>query len=289
MLAVAGAALLLLYILDTIRVYRRLAHIPGPPTAGFSRLWLLRAHTSGRLHEDMYNVLCKYGSLVRIGPNHLLTSDHNHIRRMNAIKSPYRRAPWYGVFRLKPRHDNILTTISEERHDALRKKMAGGYSGKEVPHIEEHIDNRIQEWVEQIRWRYISTNSELKPMDLGRASQYFTLDVISDLAFDQTFGDIAADKDQFDYMKTTGEAITIIAPLTVFPRLHKWIEGSRLLDFLAPSAKDKVGFGRILGISAERVASRFGPDARKTQDMLGSFIRHGLTQEEAESEAVLQM
>jgi cytochrome P450 len=37
------------------------------------------------------------------------------------------------------------------------------------------------------------------------------------------------------------------------------------------------------------VAERFGPDAKSRRDMLGSFIRHGLTQEEASGEALLQV
>ncbi len=37
------------------------------------------------------------------------------------------------------------------------------------------------------------------------------------------------------------------------------------------------------------VAERLGPDKKTRRDMLGSFIRHGLTQKEAQSEALLQM
>lgn len=37
------------------------------------------------------------------------------------------------------------------------------------------------------------------------------------------------------------------------------------------------------------MAQRFGPEKVERQDMLGSFINHGLTQPEAEIELVLQM
>lgn len=42
-------------------------------------------------------------------------------------------------------------------------------------------------------------------------------------------------------------------------------------------------------ITKQVVGERFGPDKKTQQDMLGSFIRHGLTQEEVESETILQM
>lgn len=42
-------------------------------------------------------------------------------------------------------------------------------------------------------------------------------------------------------------------------------------------------------ITKEVVGQRFSPDATDQRDMLGSFIRHGLTRDEAESETILQM
>ena len=42
-------------------------------------------------------------------------------------------------------------------------------------------------------------------------------------------------------------------------------------------------------ITKEVVDQRFSPDAEDQRDMLGSFIRHGLTRDEAESETLLQM
>lgn len=37
------------------------------------------------------------------------------------------------------------------------------------------------------------------------------------------------------------------------------------------------------------VKERFEPDAKPQLDMLGSFIKHGLSQEDAESETMIQM
>jgi hypothetical protein len=42
-------------------------------------------------------------------------------------------------------------------------------------------------------------------------------------------------------------------------------------------------------VAKEVVAERFGPNKKVQKDMLGSFIAHGLTQEEAGSESLLQM
>ncbi|KAJ4370788.1 hypothetical protein N0V83_005310 [Neocucurbitaria cava] len=45
----------------------------------------------------------------------------------------------------------------------------------------------------------------------------------------------------------------------------------------------------VFSIAKKLVAERFGPSAKSHHDMLGSFIRHGLTQEEASGEALLQV
>ncbi|KAJ9660997.1 hypothetical protein H2201_006725 [Coniosporium apollinis] len=289
-LALSSVALLLILLVNRIRAYRRLAHIPGPRLAGFSRLWMVRANISGRNHEYLAEVTAKYGSLARIGPNHLLTSDEGLIRRINAPRSPYRRSGWYSTFRFKPRADNLISEVNEEKHDELRRKMAAGYSGKEVPYLEDYVDKHIEKWVQVIRQRYVSTARELKPMDLGRAAQYFTLDVISDLAFNRPFGDLEADADKFDYIKVTGDAMGVMTLLTIFPGAHRWIEASYLVDLVAPSAKDKTGLGRVVGVAQQEIAPRYNdPDQKDSRDMLGSFIRHGLTQEEAESNSVLQI
>ena len=42
-------------------------------------------------------------------------------------------------------------------------------------------------------------------------------------------------------------------------------------------------------VAKEVVGKRFGPHKVEQQDMLQSFIRHGLTQDEAESETLLQV
>ena len=278
------------FIVYRVQAYRRLSHIPGPRLGGFSRAWMVWANTSGRNHECLYDVCVKYGKLVRIGPNHLLTSDPDMIRRMNAPRSPYRRSVWYSTFRFKPRTDNIISVVSERQHEDLRKKMAAGYSGKEVPHLESTINRHITSWIDLIERKYISTDQKTTPMDLGRTAQFFTLDVISDLAFNHPFGDIPDDMDKFQYIKTTEDAIGPMTLLSIFPHIHRWIEQSRIVDLLAPTAKDKTGLGPVVGIAQNVIAERFSDDEKdQKQDMLASWLRHGITQEEAESETVLQM
>lgn len=280
----------LVTIAHAIRSYRRLSHIPGPPLATISRLWVLQSLLGPRNHLNLFKASLKYGSLARIGPKHLLTSDPELIRRMNAPRSAYRRAQWYTAGRVKPGVDNVFSERREDKHDELRKKMMAGYAGKENPRTESDIDVRIRDLISLIERKYVCTDNEpARQMDLAQKAEYFTVDVITGLAFGESFGNLIADEDKFDYIKTVEEAMPVIMLMTWLPEVHSFLEKSSLMKWMAPSSTDKIGFGKAIAIAHEKVAERFGDDRKVKQDMLGSFLRHGLSREEAESETVLSL
>ncbi|KAK0367916.1 cytochrome P450, partial [Colletotrichum limetticola] len=182
--------------------YLRLRHIPGPPSAGFSLWWLLRAVYSGSMHLKFYEAGLKYGvyhcsrcrsrrsltpltgSLVRVGPNDVVTSDPDLMRHMLGVRTKYTRSDWYNAMRLDPGNDNVLSTRDDTVHTRLRSQMAGGYSGKEVVDLEAKIDESVLRLMSMID----AYASQDKRFDFGLKAQYFTLDVISDLAFGKPFG-----------------------------------------------------------------------------------------------------
>jgi len=89
-------------------------------------------------------LLTNTGRLVRIAPNTLLTDDPDLIRRMNAVRSPYRkstvcsvlepkppdltRSQWYEMTDFAPDRHHIFSETNEERHAQLRNQMAQGVS-----------------------------------------------------------------------------------------------------------------------------------------------------------------
>ncbi|KAK1657049.1 cytochrome P450 [Colletotrichum godetiae] len=253
-----------------------------PPSAGFSPWWLLRAVYSG--------------SLVRVGPNDLVTSDPDLMKRMLGVRTKYTRSDWYNAMRLDPRHDNVLSTRDDAVHTRLRSQMAGGvdlyglltiatkYSGKEVVELEAKIDESVLRLMSMID----TYASQDKRFDFGLKAQYFTLDVISDLAFGKPFGDLASDSDVYDYIHTTEQSMPNIVVAAVLPSLLHVLSWP-LLRRLMPSENDATGFGRLIRMAKEIAGERFGPSKKTRQDMLGSFVAHGLTQKEASSEILMQI
>jgi hypothetical protein len=78
-----------------LRSWYRLRAFKGPFLAKFSDLWLIRHQLGGSMHLDLFEVTEKYGRL-RIG------------------------------MRLDPSRDNVLSQRDDQKHGALRAKMAAG-------------------------------------------------------------------------------------------------------------------------------------------------------------------
>lgn len=286
--ATVFVAVVALFVLPTIIQWYRLSHVPGPKLAAISKYWQVRESIKGTLPQVLKELNDKHGPLVRIGPNDLVTSDPDVLRKMMAVRSPYTRGPWYEAWRLNPTRDNLFSMRDEVGHTALRNKMVAGYSGKENLSMESTIETEIARLIDLIERKYISTPKDYRPMDFGEKAQYFTLDVISDLAFGEPLGYLEKDEDVYDYIKITTASIPAMLTLGSIPTLANIIQ-SRFLRWLLPKETDKIGFGAFIGVTNHAVAARFAPNAVPQQDMLGSFIRHGLNLEEAQGEAVLQI
>ncbi|KAE9377678.1 pisatin demethylase [Stipitochalara longipes BDJ] len=275
-------------LISRLRTWLRLRHIPGPALAGFSKAWLLRKALGGRFHLDTAEACEKYGSLARLGPNELVTSDPNILRRMSAIRSPYRRSEWYDGMRLEPEYNHMVSERNEERHLELRTKCAMGYSGKDNAYLEKSIDDNIAKLIHLLESKYLSIATEFKPVDMARQFHFLTLDIISDIAFGTAFGNLEADNDVSSYIKTMETMFPLIILLGTWPALARIFFSKPLRRFL-PKETDTVGMGKLMGIGKQVVAERFGPNKKVRRDMLGSFIAHGLTQRDAQTETLLQI
>lgn len=281
------------YVLASVRAYRRLKGIPGPKLWAWSVAPLFWVHLRGQIFDTFDDLSRQYGPLVRVAPNTLLVSDPDVLRRMSAARSPYTRSDWFLAMRLIPGKDNILSTRDEKRHDELRRKMASGYSGKENPSLEPDIDQCVLDLVKLIDRKYVNVHStRLVRMDLARKIQYFTSDIMSKLAFDAKFNDLSDDDDNFGYIHEVETIFPSIFCTCTIPGFVIFLTNLGFMGLFAPSVNSKLGLGRVLGLTRAQVSKRFDANGEPKvgqMDMLASFIRHGLSQEEAEQESVLQL
>jgi hypothetical protein len=96
-----GTSILLWFVVSTVVAWYRLRHIPGPWLASVSNIWIIRAATSEKLNVVFEEAGKTYGPLVRIGPNQILTSDTDLLRKTGSVRGTYSRSRWYIAFRCK--------------------------------------------------------------------------------------------------------------------------------------------------------------------------------------------
>jgi hypothetical protein len=248
----AGALLVILLaalVVRTTRTWYRLRHIPGPQLASFSPAWIIKALNSGQFHEELLSISNKYGPLVRIGSNDLLCTDPDVLRRMSAVRSPYVKGEFYETGRIIPGYNNVVCERDEGKHKALRAAMSSAYQGRDTGSLvgfEAGIDRQIEKLIALIESKYISEPGVLRPFELSTRSQFFSLDVISDLSFGKAFGFLTEDRDLFQYNEINNSAVPIMNMLQAMPWLsnvvYRWP-----FRLALPNDKDSVGFGRLMG------------------------------------------
>ncbi|KAK0671676.1 putative cytochrome P450 E-class, group IV [Cercophora samala] len=269
-----------------------LRQFPGPPTTSFSYYWLYQTHRSGRMFAHLTSANSKYGSMstIRVGPNDLITSDLEVIRRTSGARSKYTRSNWYKLNRLDPHNDAMFTTLDTKYHDELKAKLSAGYAGRDVPHLEGDIDLKLRE-VREVLGRKAE---QAEMIDLAKLSQHFTLDSLSRIAFGheadfETVLTEGADKHGVDYLGLVEKQAPKSVPVQSVP-ISRWLFGSAfVLNMIGPKATDKEGIGALMGLARKLVGERFGEGAEDRKDMLGSFVRHGLSQRECEAEVLVQI
>lgn len=162
------------------------------------------------------------------------------------------------------------------------------YSGREVPSLESEIDGRVLDLIDLIRRNYVSQH---RALDFSKIAGYFTLDSLTQIAFGRALGFLKEDRDLYDYIRSS----TAYFPIMEMGSNHPWILrflNSRLMRGAAPKPGDKVGFGAIIGFARDTISARYSAHRSKDgdiekRDMLNAFIKHGLTQQQTESEALI--
>nr|UYD62324.1 cytochrome P450 [Leptographium qinlingense (nom. inval.)] len=298
-LAVVGLILLATgYGVAYVRAYRRLSHIPGPPLAAWTNLWLIWGQLSGKLNFILLDVSDTYGSLARIGSNWVVCTDPSELRRIWGVRSSYKRAYWYRGLRVDPYRDSTFSTLDDAVHDELRSKLLPGYGGKDVDNLHAIIDEQVAGLIRLFEEKYLSVTAEqaaacgTQPnhvvVDLARKIQFFTLDVISALAFGKSFGYLQADADTFGYIKTTESTVPVLMSTAIVPWIVDILQSPRL-RWMMPNVRGMVGIGTVMNLAQEAVDARYGDKPVVKRDILGSFVAHGLGRDDAEGEAVVQI
>ncbi|KAK3987537.1 putative cytochrome P450 E-class, group I [Cladorrhinum sp. PSN332] len=288
---VAASLLVVWYVGSSIRAWHRLREAPGPFLGRFSYVWIAYHILKGDVKEVMGDLHDKYGPVVRIGPNQVITSDPEVLRTIASARTRYLRPDWNRGGKFHAEYENLFTIIDNEEHDIHKAKTIGGYSGREMgSQFEPAVDAEMNSLIALIRRKFLSDEKQLRPMDVSEVMRYLTMDVITHLGYGKSFGHLNEGSDVYGWVASTGSywmmtlSLFIELPLTRGMMFSKYSLGN-----LGPKFTDESGPGKIMGVIHDLVSERFRGDSKPRGDMVNAFIRNGLTQEEIEGEAMLQI
>ncbi|CAL1708780.1 unnamed protein product [Somion occarium] len=185
------------YVVDphALRAY------PGPTLAKFTDLWLGRTVALGHRSEVVHELHQKYGTFVRIAPNHLSIADPDALQVVYAHGNGSLKSNFYDAFVSIQR--GLFNTRSRPEHARKRKIVSHIFSQKSVlefePNVRLYIGQLIGNWDRLCEagakglsgndgeggWRGRDGRVWL---DCLPWYNYLAFDIIGDLAFGSPFG-----------------------------------------------------------------------------------------------------
>ena len=158
------------------------------------------------------------------------------------------------------------------------------YNGRDIDTLESDIDARVVDMVSLIKYTYNGI-----PFDIAEITRFFTLDVLSTVAFGAPFGFLAANRDLWDYNKESSKFLLILN-LVANHAWIRWLFFQPAFQALAgPKCTDKAGMGPMLAVARKAVGERYGLNRKVKKDMFGHFVDKGLRELQCEVEAELQI
>ncbi|KAK7927262.1 hypothetical protein PG985_004260 [Apiospora marii] len=285
---IAGA-LLSFWLVSTAVSWRRLRHVPGPFVASVSWLWAPYMVLRGRGSEFLH--LRRYGSVVRTGPNAVVIDDPQALRQLNGARSLAPRDTWYSPTKLDPGQAATFSSLEIGPHDRLKAKAAAGYSGRDGGvDFEASVDRVTGRLLDAVRSRYLSRGGDdLVEVDFAHLIRYFTLDLITDVGYGQSFGFLDGKDDEYRYTEGVEQFEVLVPMLAEIPPLRHLLDSPFIASLVAPSPDGKRGIGRVLGIAHKIIRERFAGNEKDRGDMIGAFMRGGMSQRETLAESFVQI
>ncbi|KAI0294428.1 cytochrome P450 [Russula brevipes] len=191
-----------------------LRSFPGPWVARFSDLWLGRVAQHGHRSEVVHEMHQKYGTFVRIAPNHLSISDPTALQIVYAHGNGSLKANFYDAFVSITR--GLFNTRDRAAHTRKRKIISHIFSQKSVLEFEPYVKDYVRSFVQQ--WDRLCAGGAkgLRGSDgeggwRGRDGryEYYRIRTSGDLAFGSPFGMIAAAKDSAPVAKSHEQGLSV--------------------------------------------------------------------------------
>jgi cytochrome P450 len=263
--SVLGAVYVVLQVLYNL-YFHPLAKIPGPKLAAISGIPFLKSFAGGTSHLTALEWHRKYGDVVRIGPNEL---SFNTARAWKEIYATGRTRTFkkdrYAVSRPLKNGESGLAAAVDANHARQRRLMSYAFSEKALVQQESIIHHHIQSCLSYIK-KTVQENKGL--VDVANMYKYYTFDLISDLAFGESFNCLQQSDSRY-LEQLADDAILQTLFLNTLRRL--WIFRIFFPRFFPKSILEKPM--QFIRESEEKLNRRLAAKTDR-QDLIGHILLH---------------
>jgi len=240
-----------------------LRDIPGPLAAKFTNLWLLWQARQGIRYKSVDKAHKKYGTFVRIQPDHVSIADEAAINAVYGHGNGFLKSDFYDAFVSIQR--GLFNTRDRAEHTRKRKTVSHTFSTKSIAQFEKYMHQNLYTFVHQ--WDKLSDAAEgaYAVIDCLHWFNYLAFDMIGDLAFGAPFGMLERGKDITEIRKTPDGPVTYAPAVEVLNRRGEVSGTLGCLPQLKPYAKwlpdpffskGLAAVENLAGIAVARVSQR---------------------------------
>ncbi|KAB8255486.1 cytochrome P450 [Aspergillus pseudonomiae] len=212
------------------RWFHPLAKFPGPFWASVTRLWTLLHVLPGNAEKRQMKLHAKYGPVVRIAPNELVTSDPDAIQTLYGTKSLTTKTDFYLAFRPPwARFPDHFSSEGGKQHGERRRIVSHVYTMTSILQSEKYIEKCIDIWLEKLG----------EMADSKKSFDLYAYDVIGELYFSKMFGFLQAGGDHLGYIDATEDLVPVQFLAANMPT---YVRGLFMLTgFLFPKVRRALG------------------------------------------------
>lgn len=205
-----------------------LRHIPGPKLGAITSFYLDSRYCVDTAIPFIKSLHQKYGPVVRVGPNEIVTNDPKHLALIYGSRSTFRK-PDTAVLNHNHGYPNTFSAITREEHKQTRRQVAKVYTMSSILK-----NDTLTSWIHD----RLSTSSSIiernngAPVDIFALAGSFALDVVSFLVYGRSFNLLEGNNLHIaDNIRTTA---SISVPVVRFFWLFKYF-GVWPLTYLLPN------------------------------------------------------
>ncbi|KAG8169544.1 hypothetical protein KVR01_000289 [Diaporthe batatas] len=160
--------------------FHRLRAFPGPFAARLSTFYMTYLSARrGQVYEDVRALHRIYGDYVRVGPTEISIADPDAFNAIHSATSQCERGPWYNI--LNPTV-SLQMVRDRKEHARRRKAWDRAFSSKALKDYEGRVAGYTDELL-----GVLDTKTKGEPFNAAKYFNYYSFDIMGDLAFGRSF------------------------------------------------------------------------------------------------------